>query len=251
MRAGDALFEDGRVPRKLNIDDGVGGLQVEAGGAGIGGDEEFAFGVLLKLTDQALATVLRYRAVESYEREATFFQQGFDDIQHVRPFGKEDDFAVFLGGQLFEEDVELFEFARIPGGLLVDQIGAVGRHAADEQGFLQTQEVHFGEEAFPENGADGLLLRGMNRELFFSGSNPTDFGGAGRKVLHHLFSGPAQQDGLQPAAHFIEMPVSEHFALFIFHPMAVEKPEGGSETTVIHKFHHRIELVQAIFQRGP
>jgi len=28
---GDALFEDGRIPWQLNIDDGVGSLEVEAG----------------------------------------------------------------------------------------------------------------------------------------------------------------------------------------------------------------------------
>jgi hypothetical protein len=47
-----------RCSRTAGFDDRVGGLQVQAGGAGIGGHEKHAIRIALKLVDQALAFFL-------------------------------------------------------------------------------------------------------------------------------------------------------------------------------------------------
>ena len=46
--AGDALLKPRRIPRQIEIDDDVGSLQVEAGGAGIAGQQQATVGVLFE-----------------------------------------------------------------------------------------------------------------------------------------------------------------------------------------------------------
>ena len=64
--AGNSLFEDGRVPGQVEVDDGVGRLQIQARRTGVGGDEQPTVGVRLKLIHQSLPLLLRHGAVESH-----------------------------------------------------------------------------------------------------------------------------------------------------------------------------------------
>ena len=67
MRAGDALFEHGWIPREIDVDDGVGRLEIEAGGARVGAHERLATGIALELRNQLLALLLRHLAVEPHD----------------------------------------------------------------------------------------------------------------------------------------------------------------------------------------
>ena len=71
----------------------------------------------------------------------------------------------------------------------------------------------------------------------------------GGRSLHDRFPGPAQQDGPQPPAQFVEILVAEHLARFVHHPVAVEEAEGGPQPPFVDELHDRVELVQAVFQR--
>jgi hypothetical protein len=55
MNARDALLKDRRVPWQIHVDERRGMLEIEAGRAGIGREEDSASGVVAKALDQRRA----------------------------------------------------------------------------------------------------------------------------------------------------------------------------------------------------
>ena len=58
--------------------------------------KKFAIRVLLELMHESLPFFLGHRTVQSDIIQFLFFQQRLDQIQHGRPLGKQDDFAIFF-----------------------------------------------------------------------------------------------------------------------------------------------------------
>ncbi len=98
-----------------------------------------------------LPLLLRHRAVEPHVVELALLEQRLDQVQHRRPFGEQHDLAVRSPEQLLEQFVQTLEFAGVARLLLVDQEGAVGRHAAHQQRLLQPQQVHLGDELLADD----------------------------------------------------------------------------------------------------
>jgi hypothetical protein len=61
------------------------------------------------LWDQFLPLPLRHAAVEPHEIELVFLQNGLDQIEHRRPFGKDDDFAPLFLEQPFDQIVDVLQ----------------------------------------------------------------------------------------------------------------------------------------------
>ena len=148
MDSGDSLLEDSRVPWKVNIDDRIGGLEVEAYTTCIGGDEESAIGVLLELPDQSLSFFLRDRTIQADKIESPLPEQRLNQVEHRRPFRKENDLAVFLFDELIEKIFKFDKLAGVAGRDFVDEKGAIGYHPAEQQGLLESQNIYLGDISF-------------------------------------------------------------------------------------------------------
>src|SRR5207248_2629006 len=79
----DALFQDCRVPRKVDIDHGVCRLQVQSGRARVCRQEQTALGIVLKLVDQSLPEFLRHRTVKANKAEVAFLEERLDQVEHL------------------------------------------------------------------------------------------------------------------------------------------------------------------------
>jgi hypothetical protein len=84
--AGDPLFQNRRIPGEIEIDDGIGRLEIQAGGPGIGGEKKASIRFPLKPGDQRLTPFLRDGTVQPDVFYSAASQQRFDEIQHRRPF---------------------------------------------------------------------------------------------------------------------------------------------------------------------
>ena len=58
MGSSDTLFENGRIPRQIDVDDGIRGLKVEPRRARVGREEHAAGRVALKLVHELLTSLL-------------------------------------------------------------------------------------------------------------------------------------------------------------------------------------------------
>ncbi len=66
--------------------------------------------------------------------------------------------------------------------MFVHQRGAIGGHAGHEQGFLQTQQVHLGDEFFVGDGVDGEHVAAVHLQLFLGCGDADELGAAGWQV---------------------------------------------------------------------
>ena len=101
--ARDALLQERRVPRKFQIDDGVGGLQIQTGRTGVGGKKSAALRIALKRGDEAAPLFLRHAAVQAHKCGLRPLEQGFDEIEHAGPLAKENNLARRFGAQRLDQ----------------------------------------------------------------------------------------------------------------------------------------------------
>ena len=132
--------------------------------------------------------------------------------------------------------------------MFVHQKGTVGTHPAHEQGFAESQQVHFGEIFFIDDRLDDLAVSGLLVVLFGRGGNADDFRGARRQFFDDRLAGAAQQDWLQCVAQLIQIPVAQQPAPFIHDPVPIEKPKCRPETAIVDEFNNRIEFIQSILK---
>src|SRR5262245_66040869 len=97
-----ALFEDCRIPRQIDVDNGVCCLQVEPGRACVGREEYAACRVTLKLVHQLLPLALWDGSVQPDAIELQSLDLPFDQCEHSRPLGEEHNLALLFRGQLLQ-----------------------------------------------------------------------------------------------------------------------------------------------------
>ena len=49
----------------------------------------------------------------------------------------------------------------------------------------------------------------------------------------------------------IQAAIAEEVSLFVLHAVFLEEPEGGTQAAPVDELHHREELFQFVFERGP
>jgi hypothetical protein len=103
-------------------------LQIEARAAGIGGQEHAAGGVVTKPLDQCRPFVRRHAAVEADVAELTRLEAADDNVVGPRPLRKHHRLGLGLGEQIVEQRRQFVGLDAMVG-FLVQQIGAVARHA--------------------------------------------------------------------------------------------------------------------------
>ena len=91
VNAGDALFQHGRVPRHFEIDDRVGGLQVQPGAARIGAEEDATRFVVAEALDQAAPRLAGDVAVQDHMADGQRFDHLRRLLEHHFPLAEHDD----------------------------------------------------------------------------------------------------------------------------------------------------------------
>ena len=248
--ASDALLQHRGVPREIHVDDGVGGLKVEADGTRVAGEKNGAFRVVLKTVNERLAFVCGNGTVEPDETGFVFFKKRLDEVEHGGPFGEKDDFAVGFGQEFSEEFVKRLEFGGLARGLFVHENRGVGREPTHEQGLAQPQEVHLVEVGFVDDEGDDFEVAVVNLKLFLGGDDAEDFDAARGELLNDRGAGAAQEDGRKGAAELIEVFVAEDVPFFVGDAVGVEEAERGAEAAVVNEGSDGVEFLETVFERG-
>lgn len=203
----------GGVPPGVEVDDGVGGGEVEAGAAGFEGDEEDGDGGVLELGDE-LAAVFGF-AGEFEGGDGACVEAVFDEGEHGGELGEEED-AAFFGDEGFDEVEEVEEF----GGGGVAEFGELGRGlipgdearvaaglAEFEEGFEEEDLGLFDaalcdglSDVAVHGGADGFV------EVFLGGGefDAVDEDGFRGEVFGDFVFGAAEDEGLHAVAELLE-----------------------------------------------
>lgn len=195
--AGDALFELGGIPGEVAVDDDAGVLQVEAGSAGFGAEDDFAVGILFESLDFETALFLRNFAGVPGVADLLGNEMLADQSEHADPFREDDDlgFGVLKGG--VEDFDEFVEFGRDARFLVEDELG-VAEHPHAAQGSHETL-VFFGSEGafFGEvhKASDGFSVSTIVGFLAFSEVDEAVFVGAVGEFGFDLGLAAAENDG--------------------------------------------------------
>ena len=120
----DALFQHGRIPRQVDIDDRRRHLQVESGAACVGGEEDAAVGLIHEVVDQILPFGRGNTAVKIFEADVLFAQLLGNEPRHTFPLTKDDHLLVTTLNDV-ADDVHHLVHLGIVTRLLVENIGAV------------------------------------------------------------------------------------------------------------------------------
>ena len=249
-----ALFEFGRVPGKIAIDHDAGVLKVESHSSGIGAEKDAAIGVLPECEDFRAAFLLGHQAGVPGITVALFFGQFPNPFKHADPFGKYDDFNLWVGKAFFEHGFQFLEFGAVPVWIVFDNAGGVADHTHHSE---QNHEL--------------LLLLRSERDAFrFLGQPCHDFIVI-RILLPHGFGqrnkeiavGSVGQLGfnicLAPTEHYRRHlgPELTQVLVSLGTPPVVQmvilpiEPEEGAEECGIEEIDDGPDLVYAVFQRGP
>ncbi len=113
--AGDALFEHGRVPGDVQVDEHRPALQVEPDPAGIGGEEDLHRVVLAEAVDQLAAFGRGHPAVQAHAAQAQARDPGLGHLGHPLPLGEDHRLEPGLQADLAEDVGQLVELGRAHG----------------------------------------------------------------------------------------------------------------------------------------
>ena len=127
--AGDALFELGRVPGQVAVDDDAGVLEVEADAAGVGAEEDAAVGIVAEGVDLAAALLLGDGAGVPGVADAVPVGPGRAPVQHAFPLGEDDDLDVGIGEGFVEDALQFVELRAVlaVAGLRMEGVSQIMR----------------------------------------------------------------------------------------------------------------------------
>jgi hypothetical protein len=169
----------------------------------------------------------------------------FDQVEHGRPLREHHDLAL-LGAQPDEQGLELREFARVRGRLLVDEECAVCRHSTAQQCLAKPEQVHLGQVRLAHDLSDDAHVAVMDLELLTGRRDPHELGGARRKLLQDRLASSAQQHRREPRAQLLEAVIAEHLASLVDDAVSVEEPEGRPQPAIVDELDHGVQLVEPV-----
>ena len=120
--AGDALFELGGIPRQVAIDHHAGGLQIQAGRAGVGAEKDAAPRVVLEGVDLGAAALLGHAAGVPGVTDVALVAQVAHQLEHPFPLGEDDDLGVILAAFV----QEFLDFRQLGTGAVVGVEDVIG-----------------------------------------------------------------------------------------------------------------------------
>ena len=122
--------------------------------------------------------------------------------------------------------------------MFVHQGRAVGRHAREQQGLLQAQQVHLREKCFSCDGLHHLHLSAVKLQLLVGGRDADDFGGAARQFQRHARARAAQQHRFQMRSQGLQILVAQNLAGLACHPVAINEAVRRTQPPRVDEFDH-------------
>ena len=251
MDAGVALFEHGRVPGHVQVDEHRPALQVEPDPTGIGGQEHLHRIVLAEPVHQLAAFGRGHPAVQAHAAQAQARDPGLGHLCHPLPLGEDHRLEPGLQADLAEDVGQFIELGRAPG-LLVHQAGGVAGHARLLQGREQPVLLARGQRP-----AAGDLRQAAGRahggivQLALPGcqDHVQPLHDPLGQLLAHQPPVAAQHHRRQPLAQHAQVAVAEHLAAIVgdveVHQVA---PERAEHLRVDH-LHQAVQILKSVFQR--
>ena len=228
MGARDALFQHGRIPGQIDVDDRVRRLKVEPGGTGVGREEQAAGRIVLKLVHQLLPLFLRHRAVEPDEIELKPPEQRLDQRRasssirrRARPCALPPLPARRTGPPAARACSTSPALPCPRGRCCSAAMRAISNAFRSRSRSISV--IYF----FATIELTITHVRGIDIELFVCRRNAHDLRRARRQVLHHGAPRAAQQDRLQLLAQLVEILVAEHLALLVTTRCWLKKRKPG------------------------
>ena len=184
--------------------------------------------------------------------DAACFQTPDHDVVGARPLAEHHG----LGIRLLEQVVEQCrQFVRLDAviGFLVEQIGAVARHAHVLQGAGQSALVLVGKELHlapaQHDPGDDLRVFLVVGHLQFGHWHQQVLVGAFRQLLQHFGFAAAYHDRCQRLADLFQPGVAGNATVLVLDLMLVQQLPGRPQTVLIDELDNGDQLLQLVFQR--
>ena len=248
----DTLFKHRRIPWQIHVDQRRGVLQVESGAAGVGRQEHAATRVVAKTLDQCRALLRRHATVKADITDAARLEPADDDGVRARPLAENHRFRVWLNEQPLEQ---LRQFIRLDTvvGLLVEQVGAVARHAHVLQGAGEAALVLIGEKLHlapaQHDLRHDLRVFRVVQHLHLGHRNEEVLVGAAWQLQQHLGLASPDHDRRQGLADPVEPGVTRHAAALVLDLMLVQQLPSRPEAVLVDELDDGDEFFQLVFQR--
>ena len=254
MNARDALFEDRRVPRQVHVHQGRRVLQIEACAARIGGQEHAARGVVTKPLDQCRPFVRWHAAMEADIAQLARFETADDDVVGSSPLREHHRLGLGVGEQVVEQRRQFVSLDAMVG-FLVQQIGAVARHAHVLQGTGQPPLIDLRQKPGLAPALDdfryGIGVFLMIEHLHLGHRYQQILVCPAGKLPQHFGFTPANHHRGQSLADLLQPGVPGDAAGFVLDLMLVQQLPGWPQPVLIDELDDGNQFFQLVFQRRP
>ena len=227
-------------------------LQIEAGGAGIGGEERAAGGVIAKPLDQGRPPLRWHAAVKADIAQPARFEPADDDVMGPRPLRKHHRLGLRIGEQIVEQCRQFVGLDAMIG-FLVEQIGAVARHPhvlqRDHQPplILVRQEFGFAPALDDLRHLVGVFL--VIVHLHLGHRHQQVLVGPARQLPQHLRFAPADHDRRQRLADLFEPSITGDPPSFVLDLVLMQQLPGRPQPMLIDELDDGNQLLQLVLQR--
>src|SRR3989344_4438870 len=246
----DALFEDRRIPRQIEIHDDRGALQIEAHATRVGREKHFARRILAKFVKQIFALAARDTAVQMHKADTAALQLRLHKPRHPLPLAE--NHHLFLTAlERIVEDMQQLVDLRVISRFLVEDIRAVGKHPHAIERDHKTLPVFFIEESEPfplvhqSRAVCGIFF--MPRRLHFGHGDEHVSVGTLRQFLEHVFFSAADDDILKNILYFVEFSIARNFAILVPDLVRLEKAIHRSKPIWIDERKNGVEFLEFVF----
>ena len=126
--ATDALFENGWVPRQVDVDDGGGSLQVQASATCVCGKEYSARWLVHEVVHQVLALLGWHATMQILETYSVLLQLLGDEASHAFPLAEYHHLLALLADDV-TDDIDAFIHLGVISCLLIEDVAAIAYHS--------------------------------------------------------------------------------------------------------------------------
>ena len=254
--AADALFQNGRIPRKVEVDENACCLQVETYGTRIGGKEDAAVAFVPESLYEFVSLCLRHVAVQVFISDASCIEFHCHQSGHSLPFAEHDYLCRAARQGIFQDAHRLCHLHVVPVlFVLVDDESAVGKHAhlsEHEQqptAFLFAQTV--GARPFAHQPCHSASQFFVPTGLFrCHGDEQELVGTLGQLQLYALFC-TADEGVLQSFSDVVQVLISYRLACFgVCDDVVVTEPIERGEQIRVGKLYDGTKFVEIVLERS-
>ena len=252
MNAPDALFQDGRVPGDIHVDNHGAALEVQTHTTGVGGEKYLAPGIAPESLHESAPISRGHIAVQRHESDPQLFEFFAGQVGHALVLAENHHLAALFDRKLADDLAKLRELWRMVG-LLVEEKRGIAEHAHVLQAAQDSFLVDLGEPALPfpftHQGGQNIVLFPIWFRLLWSQRHVKNLVRAVRQVLQHLAPRTTQQDRRQLLVNLVEPAITDQGSFFILRAVLMEEAKRRTEAAAVDEFHHRKQLLQFVLKR--